>query len=98
MDDLISRQAVLALPRNITRNMRGKVVEESIDVELLKALPTVQPEQEIIHCKDCKKFRKPSSIVNADWGWCSGWPTPLTTFVKVDGFCHRAEKRSEADG
>ena len=51
---------------------------------------------EIIRCKNCKRFRKPSSIVNADWGWCSGWPTPLTTSVKVDGFCHRAERRDEA--
>ena len=43
MDDLISRRAVLALPRSITRNMKGEVVEESIDVELIKTLPSAQP-------------------------------------------------------
>lgn len=58
----------------------------------LENLPDAQPE--IIHCKDCKRFRKPSAIVDADWGWCSGWHNDITeTFVKLDGFCHRAEKR-----
>ena len=42
-EDLISRQAVLVLPRNITRNMRGEVVEESIDVDAIKALPSAPP-------------------------------------------------------
>lgn len=42
-DDLISRQEVLALPKNITRNMRGEVVEETIDVAAIKRLPPVQP-------------------------------------------------------
>ena len=45
MDELISRQAVLELPRNLTRNMRGKVVEESIDVELIEALPPARPKR-----------------------------------------------------
>ena len=43
MDDLISRQAVLALPTNVTRTLSGKVVEETIDVEKIKALPPVHP-------------------------------------------------------
>lgn len=42
-DDLISRQEVLALPKNITRNMRGEIVEETIDVAAIKRLPPVQP-------------------------------------------------------
>ena len=45
MDDLISRQAALALPRNITRNMRGEIVEETIDVAAIKGLPSAQQEQ-----------------------------------------------------
>ena len=44
VEDCISRQAVLDLPRNITRNMKGDVVEESIDVEMIKSLPPVQPQ------------------------------------------------------
>lgn len=43
-DDLISRQAVLALPRNRTRNMKGEVVEETIDVAAIRGLPPAQPE------------------------------------------------------
>lgn len=41
MDDLISRQAVLALPRNITRNMFGDVVEETITVARVEEIPSV---------------------------------------------------------
>ena len=47
MDELISRKAVLELPRNITRNMRGKVVEESIDVELIEALEAYVPDKNV---------------------------------------------------
>ena len=39
MDDYISRQAVLNLPQSITRNFMGEVVERSIDVEDVKAIP-----------------------------------------------------------
>ena len=42
LNDTISRAAVLALPRSITRNMRGEVVEETIDVAAIKALPPAQ--------------------------------------------------------
>ena len=57
-----------------------------------------EPTQEIIHCKDCKRFKKPSAIVEADWGWCSGWHMPpAVTFVKGDGFCYRAEKKGVAE-
>ena len=39
--DLIDRQAVLALPRNIERNMFGEVVEETIHVAHVKRIPSV---------------------------------------------------------
>lgn len=42
--DLIERQAVLALPRNRIRNMRGEIVEETINVAYVEQLPSVQPE------------------------------------------------------
>ena len=52
---------------------------------------------EIIHCRDCIRFKKPSALVDADWGWCSRWHMPpAVTFVKGDGFCYRAEKKGEA--
>ena len=53
-EDVISRQAVLRLPRDTTRNFFGEIVEESINVEEIEALPSAQPE--IIRCKDCKWF------------------------------------------
>lgn len=45
MDDLISRRAVLALPRNKTRNMRGEIVDETINVACIEQLPSAQPER-----------------------------------------------------
>ena len=50
--DLIDRQAVLALPRNITKNMRGEIIEETIDVAAIKGLPSAQPEQRWITCSE----------------------------------------------
>lgn len=43
MDDLISRQAVLSLPKDIVRNMSGEIIEEFVNLEDVKALPSVQP-------------------------------------------------------
>lgn len=50
--DTISRQAVLSLPRNKTRNFFGEIVEETINVADIEQLPSAHPE--IIRCKDCK--------------------------------------------
>ena len=46
--DLISRQAVLSLPRSTTRNFFGEVVEETINVADVRSLPSAQPEQKWI--------------------------------------------------
>ena len=45
MSDLISRQAVLSLPRNTERTLSGKIVSQSIDVNLIEKLPSAQPER-----------------------------------------------------
>ena len=42
--DLIDRRDVLDLPRNITKNFYGEVVEETVNVEDIKALPSKQPD------------------------------------------------------
>ena len=44
MDDLISRKAVLELPRNVERTFFGEVISETVDVKAIEALPTVKPE------------------------------------------------------
>ena len=45
MSDLIDRQKVLELPRDVTRNLQGEIVEESIDIEAIKSLPPAEPER-----------------------------------------------------
>lgn len=45
MDDLISRPAVLSLPKDIVRNMSGEIIEEFVNLEDVKALPSVQLER-----------------------------------------------------
>ena len=45
MNDVISRQAALALPRNKVRSLRtGEVIEETINVTDIENLPPAQPE------------------------------------------------------
>lgn len=71
-NDLISRKAVLSLPRNTTRNFFGEIVEESIDVADIEALPSAQPE--IIRCKDCMHNGSFDTDCPIDWNgkeYCS---------------------------
>lgn len=42
MSDLISRQAVLSLPRSKERNFFGEVISETINVKMIEALPTIE--------------------------------------------------------
>lgn len=42
--DVISREAVLSLPRNRTYKLTGVCKNESIDVDLIEALPPVNPQ------------------------------------------------------
>ena len=45
MSDLISRQAVLSLPRAYAKNARGKIFKEFINVKDVETLPAAQPER-----------------------------------------------------
>lgn len=47
--DAISREAVLSLPRNRTYKLTGVSKNESIDVDLIEALPSVTPEPKTGH-------------------------------------------------
>ena len=53
--DLIDRNAVLKLPRNITKNLSGEVIEETIDVDRIKRLPSTQPEVDE-WCTNCPAY------------------------------------------
>ena len=46
-DDAISRQAVLDLPKNTERGFGGKILEQSINIEYIKALPPVTPSEKV---------------------------------------------------
>ena len=88
MGELIRKQDVLELPRNKERNFRGEVVEETIDVELIKALPAVQPKRGKWKDGKCDQ--------------CSGsapfWP--LATTYYYSNFCPHcgADMRGNEDG
>lgn len=53
--DLIDRNAVLKLPRNVTKNLSGEVIDETIDVDRIKNL---QPFECIVDrwCTDCGEY------------------------------------------
>ena len=68
MRDLIDRDEVLALPRNRERNFFGDVVEESIDVEMIKKLPSAEPEYEELTPEEAASEIASGSIMSA-WYW-----------------------------
>ena len=51
--EYIRRQDVLNLPQSIERNLRGEVVERSIDVKAIESLPSADVAP-VVRCKDCK--------------------------------------------
>jgi hypothetical protein len=44
-EDCISRKAVLALPTSKTKTLSGEIIEEEVDIKLIKALPPVTPKE-----------------------------------------------------
>ncbi len=44
MRELIDKGEVLSLPRNTVKSLSGELLEETIDVKLIKAMPPVKPE------------------------------------------------------
>jgi len=84
MDDTISRQAAidaLMVAINDVGILDGDDIRAVFD-----NLPSAQPTQEIIRCKDCKQQ-------NTNNDFRSMWCREMLTFVKSDEFCSRAEKR-----
>lgn len=79
-NDLIERQAVLALPRNRIRNMRGEIVEETINVAYVEQLPSVQPE--VVKCEKCRYLYYDKEFDNY---WCDRMSNPFK--VEANGYC-----------
>ena len=49
-DDYIRRQDVLNLPQSVERNLRGEIVERSVDVGAIEALPSADVAQ-VVHAR-----------------------------------------------
>lgn len=81
-DDAISR-------REAIRIASGFCHPANVAKELAK-LPAVQPQPEIVRCKDCKYHSH-----DAEYGrdWCNRTSGVLR--VKPDDFCSRAERRTD---
>ena len=41
--DLLSKKAILSLPRDVVKSLDGKILDEYINVKDIEALPTIQP-------------------------------------------------------
>lgn len=72
--DLISRDAVLSLPRDTEKTLSGMIINQYVNVRDIEELPTVQPER--------KKGRwiKTDQVYEADECCCSLCGQLLTTY------------------
>lgn len=88
MNDLISRKAVLELPRNTVRNFFGEAISETVDVKLIEALPTIEP-------------RKGKWIYNKERGTAKIWTCSECRWNDIGewNFCPNcgADMREEGD-
>lgn len=88
--DMISRQAALALAKDICVHIKDGTVyrHRCIDPQQIMDLPSAQPE--IIRCKDCKWWDfAPDNTMLPDWHRCRFYGTIHT---RVDEFCSRGER------
>ena len=98
-DELISRQEALKALKDIEFKLyfdkEYKLIRAARAQEVIKNLPTVQPTQEIIRCKDCRFWKK--------YKYFNGKPTyaPFCGFNSIftddNDFCSRAKRRGEAE-
>ena len=98
MDDLISRQAAIALADMLKDSLSNDeriadtVIAHNVGIleyrTVLSLLPSEQPE--IIRCKNCKYMTEHyDTDGNAPYWTCSEWDSG----TDYDGFCHYAERR-----
>lgn len=94
MNDLISRQDVLALAKDVT--LQNGCKHRCIDATMIHELP---PAEQVIRCKDCKYFEQytddgtfESVLKMHQWdGECSEW----VGHTYMGWFCSRAERRTD---
>jgi len=91
VDEYIRKADVLNLPQSIERNLRGEIVERSIDVKDVEALKPADVVR-VVRCKDCKHV-----YCRIYHGWqepiytcthlCSWWNSNNDLDVNPDDFC-----------
>lgn len=97
MDDLISRQAVLEQTYNWSRDEFLRTTNAFDHLRRkIKALPSVQPEQNIIRCKECRFYTnfqkgKPWNVSNK---YCN---RVVTIKTSPDDFCSFAKAKMESE-
>ena len=67
---------------------RDRTLDNAIDV--IRGLPSVEPE--IIKCKDCKYMTEHYDTNGIVYWTCHEWDSE----TDYDGFCHYAERRTDA--
>ena len=50
--ELLSKQAILSLPRDVEKSLDGKILDEYINVKDIEGLPPVEPGQQWILCDE----------------------------------------------
>ncbi len=64
-DEYIRKADVLNLPQNIERDFKGEIVERSVDVGAIEALPAADVMQ-VVRCKDCRYRVEPDKCCHPD--------------------------------
>lgn len=76
MDEYIRKQDALNLPQSIERNLRGEIVERSIDVKDIEALKPVENVVSVVRCQGCLHF-------DSDSHFCF----LIKGYMRYDDFC-----------
>ena len=100
MDDLISRQAALALAKDISVPTKDGSIyrHRCIDPDAIRELPSAW--KEIIRCEDCIYGYLCIDVRNGitdSWIECRN-PEGLNRDVSVDGYCSASIRRRSEDG
>lgn len=95
-EDCISRQAVLALPTSKTKTLSGEIIEEEVNIELIKALPSVVPKEKTV-IETLEKIKKEIKQIRIHYGYID---VQGLTIIKVLEIIdkHLAELEGDTDG
>ena len=88
-DEYISKHDVLNLPQSIERNLRGEIVERSIDVKDIEALKSAEDVVRVVRCKDCTFYTSMRPDIKT--GICD----LNVHHMGDDGFCSYGERKGE---